>query len=128
MKLFDFVRQSATGSAILDDWIGEGGVPVDRGRAECRALICSKCTMNVSGNWLGRLKSEVADLIKGYLEVKNGVELKVSVEDKIGFCEACGCVNSLKVWTPIDHIMKKTKAQDLAKLPGNCWVITERTP
>jgi len=126
MNPLEEMKKTAKGAGIIFSWLGAGGKPVHRERAEVRARACIKCPENVSGNWLDRLvKVEAADLIREYLEVKNAVQLKVTVDDQLGFCKKCGCVNALKVHVPIEHVKEGTTPEDLSTYPDACWIKKE---
>lgn len=125
--MLDAIRHTATGFAIITEWLGAGGRPVPVIQAESRAATCAVCPKNITGKWLSRLKKEVADRIREHLAVKNGVGLIVSNEERLGFCEQCGCVNSLKVWTPIDHILHHTPQHTVLEYPDRCWIRKELT-
>lgn len=112
---------------VLREWLGAGGTPVKIEVAEVRSKICPHCPHNVRGNWLDRLKREAADIIRRHLAAKAGLNLSVSNEQELGFCEVCGCCLSLKVWTPTEHIMHHTDPHDLYEYPDFCWVRKELT-
>ncbi len=121
MSILDEIKADVTGAAILKDWLGEGGEPVLSRRAECRSYICLYCPENKKGNWWDQLKTELANLIRAQLEIKNKLELRVPEEEHLGTCATCFCNLPLKVWCPIKHIAKHTKPETLARFPGACW-------
>lgn len=110
----------------MKEWLGMGAIPVDQEIAEERADICRTCPENVKGSgWIDRLKAEVAATIRDHLNVKNELELSVPEENEIGFCKQCGCVLTLKVWCPIEHILSHTSQSELKEFPDFCWQRTE---
>lgn len=113
--------------AVLREWLGSGGTPVKIEVAEVRSKICPKCPHNIRGNWFDRLKREAADIIRRHLAAKAGLNLSVSNEYELGFCEKCGCCLSLKVWTPSEHIGNNTDPHELLEYPDFCWVRKELT-
>lgn len=127
MNPIDEIKSTAKGAAILLDWFGDGGVPVEDFKAEARAEVCEKgcdgkgCPKNRFPKWWESAKQAVAERIKEALAVKNRMELSVSNEDSIGMCAACTCSLPLKVWTPIKHIKEHTTPEQLAKFPSFCW-------
>ncbi len=112
---------------VLLEWLGNGGAPVSEEKSSGRGFTCLSCPHNVRGNWFGRLKWEAAKVIKRHLEFKSGLKLKSPHDDGLGFCELCGCVLSLKIWVPIDHVGNHTSVSELEKYPKWCWIKEELT-
>lgn len=115
--------QSATG--ILKDWLGEGGVPVDRRIAEHRAEICRQCPQNRHGKWWETAKHSIAEVVRSHIEVKNHMKIGVSDESRLEMCNICGCSLPLKIHVPLKHIFEHTKPEMLARFPQNCWIPNE---
>lgn len=124
--LVENIKRSAAGARILGEWIGQGGKPVAPELAERRATICVSCPMNtMDSHWLFGLPKTIAIAIHEQRRVKSQLELKVSVEDKLGTCDACKCQNQLAVWVPIHHIRKQTSRDIASKLDPRCWKLKE---
>lgn len=123
-QLIDEARQTANGAAVLDDWLGAGGLPVAQPHAEARATICAECPFNIEAGWWHRFfKDPIARAIRRHIEVKNQIGLTVSVEESMHMCKACGCATKLKVWVPIEHIKAHHKPEH--NYAPRCWVPKE---
>lgn len=116
-------RSIATGVGILLDWLGEGGQPVDLPLAETRAKVCVGCPQNQKGDWLALFTEPVANKIRQQVSIKNEMELKTSVDDELKVCKACLCPLPLKVFVPIEQILKHTSEETKAKLDPRCWIL-----
>lgn len=123
--IIETVKQLSTGAQTLTDWLGEGAMPVSPKLAGKRANTCRKCPLNGSGNWLQRLASAVAGVVKQQVELKNEMSLHVKNEDELGICSACGCAIQLKVWVPLETILQDTTQEVMAKLHEKCWITAE---
>lgn len=134
MKVVDELKNDMTATALLADWLGATGIPVHQMVADFRANRCiygdngEPCPCNVEPNWWDRVKSKIADWIKGELEVKNNMNLKAAEEDKLMMCSACGCCLKLKVWTPTIHLKNHIDRKVLDKTPDYCWMKKELLP
>jgi hypothetical protein len=108
----DFLRGMKTLSAFV---IKDEVVPQDV--AESRALICSRCVMNMSipgcHSCVGLVNSVMA--IKGAKSTKHDHLLKS--------CGICLCSNEAQVWVPIERLAKSTSPEMLEKYKrvGECW-------
>lgn len=122
-----------SGMAVLVDWLGEGGSPVDPMVAAFRAQRClignngQPCPKNAELNWWDRVKHQIADWIKAELELKARMALHLAEDGKLGMCRVCGCCLQLKVWTPAKHIREHTTPEKLAEFPEYCWIKRELT-
>lgn len=131
MKLLEEIRNDIEGLKLLKDWLGDGTDPVSQVRAEHRANACAfgdngmPCSMNREPNWWERFKSSIAETIRSELELKHHLELKVSSEDALHMCAACGCCIKLKVWTPTEHIKAHLNEAQIAKTTSFCWMKKE---
>ena len=74
------------------------------------------------------MPQKVADTVRRWFELKNHLKLQVEGEDKLGHCEICNCVLSLKVHVPRQTILNHTSAEEYAKYPSFCWLLTEGEP
>ena len=132
MSLFIELRNDITGTAVLRDWLGEGGSPVGQVQANRRAMACcagnggSPCPNNVAPNWWEEhVKDPIAEVIRKQLEIKNKIKLTTKHDDKLAMCSACGCNLSLKVQVPIEHIKRHTPRAVIDKLTAYCWLREE---
>lgn len=122
--LLDIANKYVKGARIISDWLGAGGVTVDRELAQDRADICSgrnsdhRCPFNVSEPGAAAIAGES---LKKLVEIKNDAQLRVQGEKSLGMCGVCNCHISTKVWTPIRHVKKHTTDGIAAALPFHCW-------
>lgn len=125
------IKNDITGAMALADWLGDNGEPVTRMLAEFRAHRCvmgndgRPCPKNGEANWWDKVKHVIADWIRRELEVKAQMQLKVSHEESLGMCKACGCCLRLKIWAPRVHLAKHTTPKQLAEMPDYCWMKRE---
>ncbi len=108
----DFLRGMKTlGAFVVKDEV------VSQDVAESRALICSRCVMNMSipgcHSCTGLANAVVA--IKGAKTTKYDHLLKS--------CGICHCANEAQVWVPIERLAKSTTPEMLEKYKrvGECW-------
>lgn len=115
--------------ALWSSWLGEGGQPVPQEVAQERADVCTgrcsgvKCPMNVEKGLTQLLSEGVASVVHRQLEIKHKMRLHVENEKDLNICAACDCVLSLKIYTPIKHILDNT---DTNGLHPNCWILKEK--
>ena len=109
-------------TSVLRAWLGAGGAPVEQKTAEIRSFICEYCPENVAPEWWEFAKQPVAEVIRVWIQAKSELRLHVQNEDKLGMCKKCGCAISLKVFTPIDHILNHTTQEQLEDYPHACWI------
>lgn len=126
------VRRTASGVALITQWLGQSLRPVDHELAEKRALTCLNCQHNSDPTWFSKLTGAIAGEVKALLEVKNDLRLSTSVDSKLHFCDICLCALSLKCHSPIELILKNSEASVLKKhseveiIGGKrCWVTEE---
>jgi hypothetical protein len=122
MSVIEEIRMDLEGAELLADWLGEGGIPVGREKAESRSVICEACRMNRPGRIWESIKHMAALWIRKELEVRNKLGLQLPNDDKLGICNGCRCCNGLKVWTPIKHIKAHMSPEVIQKLDPSCWI------
>lgn len=115
------VKRAAQGTAVVLDWLTSGGKPVDQALANQRAATCAACPKNVDGAWY---TVAPASIIKATLEARNDLKLETPDDAKLRSCGVCLCLNRLKVWCPMEHIVKETRPEIMAEFPANCWIKT----
>lgn len=113
---------------MLQDWLGEGMVPVSRIQAQQRANVCLQCPKNEEGRIDEFFKAPVAAFIRKQIEAKNGMKLRVDGEKRLHICSVCGCILRLKPWVPAKHLKEVTDAETLKSFPSNCWVPSAIAP
>lgn len=122
----DKLRRLANGVSTLADWVGHGQKPVDQATAENRAVVCVACPLNnTAPDWIGRLTTSASQAMHDQMEVKAELELRTSLDSKLGVCDACLCPLALKVWTPLEFIEKHLDRDVFFELDKNCWILKE---
>lgn len=117
------VKRIAGGARILSDWLGSGGIPVSQHDAQSRADICLQCPKNTAGGFVAsRITKPIADAIHEQLRVKHDLGLKVNRENELLTCAVCYCNLPLKVFTPMEFILKHTTDDVMNEFPENCWI------
>ena len=123
MNWFERVKTIPHGIKVLTEWIGEGGVCVDRELAQKRADVCLLCPLNQDG-WA--FTEGAAKMIKQMLEVKSHLEMRVNGEKRLKTCAACGCAVALKLWLPKAKLMDEVSDAEMKRYVSNCWLLTEK--
>ncbi len=118
--LIDRAKQFKNGTKILTEWLGQGANTVDHRTAQRRADVCIQCPMNGRDSLI---TSTVADAIKQQLEIKAKMNLRVTGEKSLHTCSACGCVNRLKIWLPLQNILPTP--EEMPSFSETCWLRTE---
>lgn len=133
------LKRTVAGVKVIADWLGAGLRPVSRELAERRARVCAVetrtgpdgkptvgCPQNQAEEGLfSTLTSAAIDSLKVTIEIKNELNLLTPHDGALHACMACGCHNKLKVWTPIEHILKGQTTEVQAALDPKCWVLAE---
>ncbi len=108
----DFLR----GMKTLGEFVVKGEI-VSQEVAEARALVCSRCVLNMTipgcHSCVGLANAVVA--IKGAKSTKHDHLLKS--------CGICLCANEAQVWLPIESLSKSTTPEMLEKYKrvSECW-------
>ena len=113
------IKRAAQGTAVVLDWLTSGGAPVAQELANKRAAICVACPKNVDGSWY---TTAPAELIKSTLEARKDLTLATPSDAALKSCDICRCMNRLKVWCPLEHIVAKTRPEIMAEFPSFCWI------
>lgn len=122
MNLIEMAKQYAGGIQILRDWLGEDACIVDSMHSQRRAIICQICPKNRRGWFIPR---RVSQAIKKQVALKKNLSLTVLNEKKLKTCKVCRCPVALKIWLPLEYITRYMRADEFAKYPSNCWIVTE---
>lgn len=112
----------------LEEWLGAGGVPVQKEVAYRRAAMCANCPGNQKAGWRELLTIPAAKALRAYLSSKNDLKLETTMDANLGSCQACHCVLELKVWQPPEFIRDNTQADVIAKQRSfnpECWAANE---
>ncbi len=129
--LLNEIENDITGLAALRDWLGDSGDPVHPLVAEMRAERCvhgnngQPCPLNKAPRWWELAKEKAAQWIRKEIELKSHMNLRVSQEDGLGMCAACGCCIPLKVWAPGSVVKSHLTQNQLDKTPDFCWMRKE---
>ena len=113
------IKRAAQGTAIVLDWLTSGGKPVAQELAEARAKVCVACPMNVPGDWY---TTSPAELIRATLSARSDLKLATPFDEKLQSCNVCRCLLSLKIFCPLEHILKGTKSEVMNEFPVACWI------
>lgn len=125
------VKRTAVGIGVVAEMFGEDISPVALELAEKRAAICAgasdaeKCPKNIRGNLLQRFTAEAVKGFQFTLSVIKEMDLKTSVDSKLGTCSACECPLPFKVHVPLKTIEKNTSAETMNKFDPRCWILSE---
>jgi hypothetical protein len=124
------IKRAAQGTSVWMDWLAHGGIPEPQPLAEKRAETCVKCPRNQPGAWY---TVAPAKLLKEAIEQwkkATGKEFNFKTEqgDKLQSCEVCLCLSEIKVFVPLEFIVKRTKPEIMAEFPKeNCWIAKRDT-
>lgn len=121
----DAVKRVSAGVALLVDWLGSGGKPVDAALSEKRAMVCASCPKNDGGDWKAYFTEPIADKIRVQLEMKNDLQLRTAHDAHLTVCSACDCPLQLKVHVPLPYILEHTSADTKTRLDPRCWITSE---
>jgi len=112
------IKTAAQGTAVVMDWLSSGAPAVAQELANKRAEVCVKCVKNVPGSWY---TVGPAELIRATLSLRED-KLETPHDNALQSCDVCKCLMRLKVWVPLDHIVKSSKPEILAAFPKWCWI------
>lgn len=126
--------EAGDGARILVDWVGEGARPVPEILAQARANVClhagpngSPCPNNIESHGVALLTDKIAVAILEQRRRKTDIGLKVQGEDALFTCQVCTCHLPLKVWVPMDSIVRHLRPEKIERFPNFCWMKTETT-
>lgn len=100
------------GGKILSLWIATGMQAVQKTESERRALICSRCYLNVNVQGCGACHDAV-DILTKSLSTKYDFALKA--------CAACKCLLRAKVHAPME-VLDKESERVQQMYPEHCWL------
>lgn len=121
------VKRLGVGIGVGIDWLGDDLIPVPVEIAERRAAVCAKdgdpCPQNGDPNWFEKLTGLAAEEFRKLVALRNEMDLATSRDAQLQTCKACGCDLKSKVWAQLEHILKRTSKEDMAKLDPRCWIL-----
>ena len=122
------VNRGKAAYAAYKEMYGPGG-PVTRPVAEARAEICVGCPKNdVSSGVSSYFLESTAKGIMALLGALKDLDVRTSMDDKLGVCFACKCPLRAKIWTPIAVVAEHTTEEIWSQLPKDnpkCWILTQ---
>lgn len=126
------VKASIVGVGLLVDWLGDGMEAAAQDVAEGRAAVCatsgpegSLCPHNRPATGLQRISSAAAEDIRQLMEAKKDMRLETSRDPMLHVCQICQCGLKLKVFAPMDVLLRKTSPELLARFQTEwpaCWM------
>lgn len=117
------VGQIKTAVSMYADLFGTQGKVVSRDEAEARAAVCVACPLNdASGGLKKYFVTETARELMALFGMLNDMDLKTSLDDKLGVCTACSCPMRAKAWIDGAILKKNIPKEDIAKLHPDCWI------
>ena len=122
------VKRTAEGGALLLEWEESGQPPVSADTASRRASFCVECPKNGKGDMTRWYTIPVSEMLRKRMARVHAMKLTTPYDDQLGICEACLCPLALKVWTPMDLIQKRLKAEQRSALWEKCWILKPQLP
>lgn len=120
------VSHAGVAARTLSDWLGAGGVPVDKALAHARAETCLACPLrSTNDGWFAKLAEGMVEAIFTQENARITSGHVLDMDKALGFCSVCGCYLSLKVWVPIRHIADYTLSEDFSRFHSKCWIPKE---
>lgn len=117
-NFFEQAKAIPRGIETINEWLSEGGIPVDPATAQSRADTCLKCEFNQPGGVITEL---AALAIRRHLEVKSRLGMRVDGEKSLHTCQQCRCVLRLKVWCPQELVQRMLTPEEISSFPNYCW-------
>lgn len=126
------VKRPLIGVNVVKDWLGDGLKPVASELSEKRAAICADCPQNQDPNFIQKLAAVAAEGLRSLMVIRGDLGAKTTLDEKLHSCQVCDCALQLKVHTPIEHIIKRTPPDIMAKFLAVrtrsnqlCWIVSE---
>jgi hypothetical protein len=116
----------AAGSETLVEWLASGAEAVSGDLANSRAVVCAACPMNEKGTLSDFFTTAASEAIRRSLNLRREWKLETTEDEKLGVCSACYCPLRLKVFLPLDRILKRLAPEIQAGLPDFCWIKREQ--
>lgn len=125
MNLLELSKHWIEGARIIKSWLGEGGETVPQEEADRRAAICIACPLNKKAVVM---EAVVGNAIKEVLQIQQQLLLHVKGEERLKTCKACDCPLKVKVWVPMEVIMRGIDEEELLKFDPACWIRAAMQP
>jgi hypothetical protein len=107
------------GTTTIGSWVAAGLPKVSQEKADARGAVCVMCRENIPADSCAPCQAaSLTNLIHSLIGTDRSVH-----HDKLRACGCCGCALAVKVWTPLEHVIK---GEPLAPYPPNCWIENER--
>lgn len=119
------LKATATGIKVYIDMFGSSGRPVDGAEAERRAGICAVCPKNEKGDLSTFFTEKAAAGIMEILSLVKTLDFRTSHDEGLGVCSACLCPMRQKVHVKLEHILRRTNEETIARLKEApaCWIV-----
>jgi hypothetical protein len=124
------LRNLAAGANTIVSWVEDGAPTVSQELANRRASVChggddpdKRCPLNGAGGFESYFTVPVANAIRAQIERKRSLKLETPGDDRLGVCTGCDCPLTLKIWMPMENILKKMSADTVTRLDPRCWIL-----
>ena len=111
------LQQIKRGTLTITANLIRGNPLVDQGEAETRAAICAGCSYNV--NPIDCTSCNLG-IVEALVKATVG-NRKTNAHAKLKSCAACGCMNQVQIWYPLDVLQRFIPDTLNATLPTVCW-------
>lgn len=120
-------KELVAGARTLSEWEDSGEPPVPKAQATARALVCTLCPKNETGDFTRWFTVPAAELIRRKVAKTQQRGLTTPHDESLHICSACWCPLQLKVHVPIAWIGKRLGDAALERMREgrNCWVLAE---
>jgi hypothetical protein len=106
------------GTKSIGSWALSGFDKVSVDQAEFRAATCVSCPHNRFPDGCSPCQSD--SLHKLVFSLVGAA--KTTRHNQLHACDRCGCGLRVKVWAPLNHILKSTP---MLPYPAHCWIVKE---
>lgn len=107
------------GTTTIGSWVAAGLPKVSQAQADSRSATCAMCRENIPTDSCAPCQAaSLTNLIHSLTGASRS-----SHHEQLRACGCCGCALAVKVWTPLEHILK---GEPLAPYPPNCWIEHEQ--
>ena len=115
------MKNYVAGIMTIADWFGEGMNPVEPTEANRRALVCASCPLNkfkpAEEHFSGFAHTVIG--IRRWLKERG---CRTDLDWKLHVCEACSCPMRVKIWVPLEVLLRRMNPESKAKLHSGCWM------
>jgi len=121
----DKVKKVWQGVRSLNDWMDSKAPAVGGILSQKRAEICIKCPVNGQGGLEEWFTKPASEIIKRQFERASDRNLKTTVDEKLGVCQACLCPLKLLVHVPLEFKLAHMGLETRKALDSRCWILAE---